>query len=74
MKKIRGNCRKATLYILKNKDKALSFSRKLFLAYHLLVCEPCRIFKIQNDRMDKAMKEISVDLKKKYDTNSNKQS
>mgnify|MGYP001600160221 CR=1 FL=1 len=67
MKRIGGSCRKATLYILKNKGKALSFSRKLFLAYHLLICEPCRMFKIQNERIDQAMKEISIDVKKTYD-------
>jgi len=71
MKKIGRNCRKATLYILKNKDKALSFSRKLFLAYHLLICEPCRIFREQNDRIDKAMKEASIDIENKYNTNKN---
>jgi hypothetical protein len=64
MKSFRRNCKLATMYILKNKDGALSFSKKLLLAYHLFVCEPCRTFSKQNDLIDKFTKEIANDFEK----------
>lgn len=58
LKKIRYNCKKATLLIEKKQLTALSFREKLELKIHLAGCVVCRIFERQSIRINQMVKEL----------------
>ena len=49
-------CREATMFSIKREERSLSFSERIKLFIHLLICEFCRLF-------DRQHKFISLQLK-----------
>lgn len=50
------SCKEAVNYILRKEERKLSFLQKLSLWRHLAICSLCRIFALQNDLINQAMK------------------
>jgi len=65
IKKTLISCKHATLYVLVNKDRILSLSKKALLVYHLFVCEPCRTFSKHNEMIDQHAKELNQHWQKR---------
>lgn len=49
------NCKQATLFILKKKDRRLSITERARLFIHLLFCDPCKRFVKQSDFIDHSL-------------------
>lgn len=52
-------CKEATLFILQNEEKKISFGDKARLRLHLLICKFCRMFQKQSLFLDAAVKNLS---------------
>lgn len=51
------SCKEAVHHILQREEGKLSLRNRLSLWRHLAICSLCRIFSVQNDLMNKAMKQ-----------------
>jgi hypothetical protein len=51
------SCKEAVNFILKKEEGKLSFGQQLSLWRHLAICSLCRIFSIQNQKINEALKE-----------------
>jgi len=49
------NCKLATLFILKKKERKLSITERASLFIHLLFCDPCKRFVKQSDFIDHSL-------------------
>ena len=50
------SCKEAVSFILRKEEGKLSFRERLSLWRHLTICSLCRIFSVQNNLMNRAMK------------------
>lgn len=51
------SCKEAVNFILRKEEGKLSFRERLSLWRHLTICSLCRIFSVQSDLINQAMKE-----------------
>ena len=62
MKRLLITCKEATLYIEKKEERAISFSERIKLAVHLMICEFCRIFEKQNKFINLQLKHLHTEV------------
>jgi len=53
-------CKDATLAIIRKEEKKLTFSERIKLAVHLLICKFCKLFEKQNRFLSNNIKNISL--------------
>lgn len=60
MKSLTISCKEATLAIVKKEESKISFSERIKLAVHLLICEFCKLFEKQNRFLSNNIKDIPL--------------
>lgn len=50
-------CKEAVEFILKKEERKLTFLQRISLWRHLAICSLCRIFSVQNNLINQAMKQ-----------------
>jgi hypothetical protein len=56
------NCKQATQLISESQDRALSFSEKLTLKMHVMICTGCKNFSVQVPFLSQTMKAYAKGL------------
>lgn len=56
------NCKQATRLISESQDRALSFSEKMALKMHVMMCAGCKNFSLQIPFLSQAMKAYAKGL------------
>lgn len=59
MESLMISCREATLAIIKKEERKISFSERIKLALHLMICSFCKFFEKQNKFLSVNIKNIS---------------
>jgi hypothetical protein len=51
------SCKEAVEFMLRKEEGKLSFQKRVSLWRHLAICSLCRIFSVQNNLLNQAMKQ-----------------
>lgn len=62
-KKLMITCKEATMLSMQKTEISLSFSDRMRLFMHLLVCQYCRLFNKQNKMIDRLLSNWKTDKK-----------